>query len=164
MIYVGYLFISLFPLLAVSSDPDPRHDRRSFDAVFTFFHIYLGVNHCITILGIAALIIQVRTIRGRPDGSDIGALSVVGLAAQAAVFFVVSFSWPWRLAWPAGRGFLSWITLVGFVWVDYLIFAVGQAALLYLARRHNMQHVESAESETNRAGEREPLLGNTPDA
>ncbi|KAF6815487.1 hypothetical protein CPLU01_14136 [Colletotrichum plurivorum] len=157
-IYTTYLLITLVPIILVTASAAPKEDRRWFDAIFLFFHTYC-LNPFITILGIAALYAQARTIRARPEGSGVGALSIVGLAAQAVVFFVVGFTWPGRLFWPfpiLGRAFFIWIQMVGFVLVDYVIFAVVQADLLYIAMRHS--GLEIGGGGIRRTGEREPLL------
>lgn len=155
-IYTTYLLISLVPVIIVTASPSSREGRRWFDALFLGFHTYF-LNPIIIIFGIAALYAEARTIRARPEGSGLGSLSVVGLAAQAVVFFIVGVAWPGRLVWPFpifGRAFLAWIQMIGFVLIDYIIFVIAQADLLYIAMQHNGWHagVQGAN------GEREPLI------
>ncbi|KAI8182797.1 hypothetical protein K4K52_006965 [Colletotrichum sp. SAR 10_76] len=155
-IYTTYLLISLVPVIIVTASPSSREGRRWFDALFLGFHTYF-LNPIIIIFGIAALYAEARTIRARPEGSGLGSLSVVGLAAQAVVFFIVGVAWPGRLVWPFpifGRGFLAWIQMIGFVLIDYIIFVIAQADLLYIAMQHNGWHAEVQGAN----GEREPLI------
>lgn len=158
VIYTCYLLIALVPLIAVPASTCSKDDRKWFDALFTGFHI-LFLNPPITILGVASLYLQCRAILGRPMGSGPGALSLVGLAAQAVLFLLVGFSWWGRLVWPYpafGRAFRSWFQMVGYVQFDYIMFAVVQAVLLYIAVRHNCWHARA--DEAHPASERDPLL------
>lgn len=157
-IYICYLLISLLPIIVVSTRPGPKEDRKWFDGLFTGFHI-LFLNPPITILGVASLYPQCRAILRRPRDSGPGALSLVGLAAQAVLFLILGFTWLGRLAWPYPafwRAFRSWFKMVGYVPFDYITFAGVQAILLYIAVRHNGWHamVEGAHP----ASERDPLL------
>lgn len=157
-IYTTYLLISLIPIIIVEASHSPRQDRRWFDALFLGFHTYC-LNPIITLLGVAALYAQARTIRSRPEGSGLGALSLVGLASQAVVFLVLGLMWPGRLVWPFpifGGALFAWIQMVGFVLIDYIIFAVVQGDLLYIGLQHMGRRIGF--DEINRAGEREPLL------
>ena len=126
------------------------------------------VNPIVNFLGIAALIAQARILMGRPPGSGLGALSLVGLAAQGVTFALLAPSWLWRLSFPwdkVNNGYwLNWAVLevwfqvVGFVAVDYAVFAIAQFVLLLVAvrrRLHNSDIITGAS-----AGETEPLLGN----
>jgi hypothetical protein len=119
-----------------------------------------------TLLGIVALVAQARTVMGTPRGSGLGALSLVGLAAQGHVFTLVTLSWPWRLAFPWDEleredvlkwaVLKAWLEVIGFVAVDYAVFALGQFVLLLMAVRRGLGHGDVSEVS---AGETEPLLG-----
>lgn len=157
-IFTTHLLITLVPIIVVTTCAAPTKDRMLIDAIFLAFHAYC-LNPFITVLGVAALYAQERTIRARPEGSGLGALSIVGLAAQALVFFVVGISWLGRLVWPfpiLDVALLMWLQMVGFVFVDYVIFAVAQADLFYIAMRH--EGLEIGAGGIQRTGEREPLL------
>lgn len=157
-IYICYLLISLVPIIVVSASAGPNEDRKWFDALFTGFHI-LFFNPPITILGIASLYPQAREILRRPRGSGPGALSLAGLAAQAMLFLLLGLTWSVRLVWPYpafGRAFRSWFQMVGYVPFDYIIFAVVQAILLYIAVRQNGWHARV--DEAHPASETDPLL------
>lgn len=157
-IYTCYLLISLVPIIVVSASPGPKEDRKWFDGLFTGFHI-IFFNPPITILGITSLYPQVRAIIKRPRGSGLGALSLVGLAAQAVLFLLLGLTWPARLPWPAPafwRAFRSWFQMVGYVPFDYIVFAVVQAILLYVAVRHNGWHARVDEAPS--PSETDPLL------
>jgi hypothetical protein len=159
-IYTGYLLISLVPLIVVPASTGPEEDRKWFDGLFTGFHIII-LNPLITILGVASLYPQARTILGRPRDSGHGALSLVGLAVQAVLFLLLGLTWPGRLAWPGpmfGRAFSSWFQMVGYVAFDYIIFAVVQAVLLSIAVRHSGRRVRVDEEQVETASERDPLL------
>lgn len=149
------------PLVVVSASEGSKEDLKWFDALFIGFHV-LYLNLPITILGVASLYPQAREMLRRPGGSGPGALSLVGLAAQAVLFLLLGFSWFGRLVWTYpifGRAFSTWFQLVGYVPVDYFIFAIVQAVLLYIAVRHGDRHsgVESVEEPAS-ASERDPLL------
>jgi hypothetical protein len=118
------------------------------------------------LLGIAALIAQARTIMGTPPGSGLGALSMAGLAAQGVVFTLFTLSWPWRLVfiwdqieredvlkWAVLK---AWLEVVGFVAVDYAVFALGQFVLLLMAVLRGLGYGDGSGVS---AGETEPLLG-----
>ncbi|KAH8756568.1 hypothetical protein F5883DRAFT_649172 [Diaporthe sp. PMI_573] len=159
-IYTGYLLISLVPLIVVPASTGPEEDRKWFDGLFTGFHIII-LNPLITILGVASLYPQARTILGRPSDSGHGALSLVGLAVQAVLFLLLGLTWPGRLAWPGPmfrRAFSSWFQMVGYVAFDYIIFAVVQAVLLSIAVRHSGRRVRVDDERVETASERDPLL------
>ncbi|KAK7710719.1 hypothetical protein SLS64_005622 [Diaporthe eres] len=92
VIYTCYLLISLVPLIVVPASTGPKDDRKWFDALFSGFHI-IFLNPPITILGVASLYPQCRAILGRPRESGPGALSLLGLAAQAVLFLLVGFNY-----------------------------------------------------------------------
>lgn len=158
VLYTCYLFISLVPIIVVAASPGSEEDHKWFDALFTGFHI-IFFNPPIIILGAISVYPQVRAILRRPRGSGTGALSLVGLAVQAVLFLLLGLTWSARLAWGYpifGRGFSSWFQMVGFVPFDYLIFALVQAILLYVAVRRNGWHASI--DEEHPASERDPLL------
>lgn len=158
VLYTCYLFISLVPIIVVEASPGSKEDRKWFDALFTGFHI-IFFNPPITILGVVSVYPQAREILRRPRASGPGALSLVGLAVQAVLFLLLGLSWPARLAWGYpifGRGFSSWVQMVGYVAFDYIIFALVQAILLYVAVRRNGWHASVDEEDP--ASERDPLL------
>lgn len=158
IIYTGYLFISLVLAIIIVTTLRPAQDRKDLYALFIGSHV-LFVNVPITLFGFASLFPQAFLIRERPRDSGHGALSLVGLAAQAAVFLLLGFTWPARLAWSYpvfGRAFWSWFQMVGYVPFHYIIFAVVQAVLLLIAVRHSGWTVRVDEAQD--AGERDPLL------
>jgi hypothetical protein len=118
------------------------------------------------LLGIAALVAQACTVMGKPPGSGLGALSLVGLAAQGVVFTLLTLSWPWRLVfiWDEieREDVLKWVVLkawlevLGFVAIDHAVFALGQFVLLWLAVRRGLGYGDGSGVS---AGETEPLLG-----
>jgi hypothetical protein len=103
---------------------------------------------------------------GKPPGSGLGALSLVGLAAQGVVFTLLTLSWPWRLVfiWDEieREDVLKWVVLkawlevLGFVAIDHAVFALGQFVLLWLAVRRGLGYGDGSGVS---AGETEPLLG-----
>jgi hypothetical protein len=120
----------------------------------------------VNLLGIAALFAQARILVERPPGSGLGALSLVGLAAQSVTFALLALSWLWRLSfhWHEANGnyWLNWAVLkvwfevVGFVSVDYAVFAIAQSMLLWIAVRRRLHNGDISAA----SGETEPLLGN----
>lgn len=118
----------------------------------------------VNLVGIAALVAQARIVMGRVPGSGIGALSLAGLVAQGLVFALLALSWLWRLSFPWDQlegNVLNWAVLkawfqvVGFVPVDYSVFALGQFVLLLIAVRRGLRHGDISGVY---AGETEPLL------
>lgn len=97
----------------------------------------------ITGLGILAIFLQARQIYKVPLPN---ALSVHSLAMQAVVFMLVAVAWIWSLPFEyeelIGRwnwtAVSMWYMFVGWVIVDTFIFALGQAALLVIARRPHL--------------------------
>lgn len=128
-------------------------------ANFGYLHSSL-VNPVIPFVGAAALYFQAREILAQPPGSGPGALSLTGLAVQAAVFALLAFTWVGRVVFPwekidaplDWRAIQVWHQYAGFVAVDSLIFAVVQAVLLWLALRRGLHGAPTAETE--------PLLAN----
>ncbi|KAI1356384.1 hypothetical protein F5Y01DRAFT_323816 [Xylaria sp. FL0043] len=166
-LYTSYLLISVLPaflnaLLAYHHHDSPNADRW-FAALFHGSHT-LFLAPLITLLAAAALPIQVRTILALPRGSGTGALSVPTLAAQAVVFAVVGATWwPGRLVFPEDLGspvtyFKAWYSLVGFVPVDYAVFALAQAVLFFVAVWWSHRPRKTDGCLTADAGEGEPLL------
>jgi hypothetical protein len=133
--------------------------------MLSILHLLL-VNPVATVLGIVAPVAQARAVMGTPRGSGLGALSLVGLAAQGLVFTLVTLSWPWRLVFiwdEIGREDVlkwavlkAWLEVAGFVAVDYAVFALGQFVLLLMAVRRGLGHGDVSGVS---AGETEPLLG-----
>jgi hypothetical protein len=146
-IYVSFLLISLVPVLFEAALPptgsDPNHDRRWVSAIWVNTHSIL-INPIVTALAFAALFPQLRELRSRP--TDPGALSVEGLAVQAAVFFVVALCWPLRLRLPWGVGLVTWYQLVGWAAIDNAVFAFVQAVLWTFARRRGFAGVDDRET------------------
>ncbi|KAK6544753.1 hypothetical protein TWF694_001437 [Orbilia ellipsospora] len=159
-IYISFLLISLVPLLidALANDRNDEY-HKWVGAIFHGIHS-MFINPSVTILGGAALFVQAREILSRPIGLPTS-LSVVGLALQAAVFFLVALAWPGRLVFPwnelGGRVtvgvLLTWYQLVGFVAVDNAVFALVQAILLLVVKRRGHSGISTVVS-----GETEPLL------
>lgn len=158
IIYTGYLFISLVIAIVIATTFRPIQDRKDLEALFLGSHV-LFVNVPITLFGFASLFPQTYTIRDRPRDSGHGALSLVGLAVQAAVFLLLGLTWPARLAWPYPvfeRAFFSWFQAVGYVPFHYIMFSVVQAVLLLIAVRHSGWSVRV--DEAHDASEEDPLL------
>ncbi|KAH8903038.1 hypothetical protein BR93DRAFT_981643 [Coniochaeta sp. PMI_546] len=163
-IYVSFLLISLVPLFVDAALDDPADQYHKWGlAFFSGAHIFL-VNFIVTMLGFAAPYIQAQTIIARPPGSGPGALSLVGLAAQAVIFALLAPTWLGRLVFPweeLGAGLVNWnvlktwYQLVGFVALDHAVFAIVQAFLLWLAVRHGRDGSPPGVP----AGETAPLLG-----
>ncbi|KAH7124708.1 hypothetical protein EDB81DRAFT_811514 [Dactylonectria macrodidyma] len=132
--YVSFLFISVVP----------RDDKEWYGALFYGIHS-MAINPLVTLGGIAAFFFQWQ---------QASALSSVGLAAQAFVFAAVALSWIARVQfvemkrWGPDFPLKAWYQLVGWAAVDNGIFAIVQAALLYLSRRHHRR----------KSSEEEPLL------
>lgn len=111
----------------------------------------------ITLLGCWSIYRQAREIS---TVSFPNSLSLQGLWVQAIVFLLVSVGWVWCLPFPYGKArghwnagaFTVWYSSIGWIVVDNVIFAFGQALLFVLAWRR------ASESAT-RSGETEPLLG-----
>ncbi|KAB5566845.1 hypothetical protein GE09DRAFT_1284559 [Coniochaeta sp. 2T2.1] len=163
-IYGSFLLISVVPLFVDAALDDPFDQYHKWGlALFGIAHIFL-VNFIVSILGFVAPYLQARDIIARPPGSGPGALSLVGLAAQAVVFALLAPAWLGRLVFPweeLGAGIVNWNVLkawwqlVGFVAFDHAVFAIAQAFLLWLAVRHARHGSPPAV----RAGETDPLLG-----
>lgn len=126
---------------AANGDGGPEDSYRKW-AVALFHGAHsIFVNPIVTLLAVAALVVQARETLSRPSSA---ALSLVGLAVQAAVFILLSLSWTarlvlpwdWRDVRPALHVLITWYQLIGFVPVDHAVFAVVQAVLCWLATRH----------------------------
>ncbi|KAL2128445.1 hypothetical protein VTI74DRAFT_9183 [Chaetomium olivicolor] len=165
-IYISFLLISVVPIFA---DALTNHSRDQYHSwgldLFGGFHI-LFVTPIVNFLGIAALFAQARILMGRTPGSGLGALSLVGLAAQGVTFALLAPSWIWRLSFPwdeVNGDWLNWAVLkawfqmVGFVSVDYAVFAITQFVLLLIVV---WRHLHNGDISGASAGETEPLLGN----
>ncbi|KAL0939951.1 uncharacterized protein CTRU02_206561 [Colletotrichum truncatum] len=164
-IFVSFLLISIVPLIADATVNDIRErDRRLLLAIFGYIHASF-INLVITIFGIMGMYIQIREVYKQPPGSGLGALSLQGLAIQSVVFALLGISWIWRLVfpwehldWPEELSLaqlwalaMAWFQYAGFPTVDYLVFALGQAFILFLALRRRVTNVSPNETE--------PLLG-----
>ncbi|KAH7175192.1 hypothetical protein EDB81DRAFT_673361 [Dactylonectria macrodidyma] len=143
-LYVSFLFISVVPLFFDLSIPREGVDKEWYGALFYGIHS-MYINPLITLGGIAAFFFQWQ---------QAFALSSVGLAAQAFVFAAVALSWIARVQfiemkrWGPDFPLKAWYQLVGWAAVNNGIFAIVQAALLYLSRRHH----------SRKSSEEEPLL------
>jgi hypothetical protein len=154
-IFVSFLAISLALVIFEISFPAegsgaPEQDGRWFSEIFFGIHSML-VNPVITLLGIISFLPQAREILSRRSP---GALSIPGLAVQAVVFAAVALYWPWRMSMGSLRdipwgSLISWYQLVGWAAVDNAVFAVVQAALLWVALHRRGETID---------GEAAPLL------
>ncbi|KAK7414982.1 hypothetical protein QQX98_006215 [Neonectria punicea] len=152
LIYIAFLFISVFPVLFIASLPptgtDSYNDRRWPSAIFFYISSML-VNPMISALALVAYLPQARELRSR---SDVGALRVLGLALQGGIFLAVAIFWPLRFPQlPLGVSFFMWYQIVGWALVDNLIFVFVQAMLWWLARRFKQEV-------TDVTGETAPLI------
>ncbi|KAL3427580.1 ATP synthase F0 [Phlyctema vagabunda] len=144
-IYVAFLLISVVPLFVSALKPGEGEDERWIDAIFYGVHSML-VNPLVTLGAAASLCFQWQ---------EAAALSSTGLAAQAVVFAAVALSWISRvrfLEYVGDEGrfpFVAWYQLVSWAVVDNGIFALVQAVLFCLAKRHP----------SGLSVEDEPLLG-----
>ncbi|KAI0535442.1 hypothetical protein GGR58DRAFT_504262 [Xylaria digitata] len=156
----SYLLISVISVFlnAISHSSSPG-ERRWFGALFLGGHTLI-LAPLITILAAATLPVQAHAILALPRGSSTGAVSVTTLAAQTVIFAVLAATWwPGRLVFPEDFGspvayFGSWYQLVGFVPVDYAVFALAQAVLFVVATRHRRRGTRSEDL----ADETDPLL------
>ncbi|CAG7981086.1 unnamed protein product [Penicillium nalgiovense] len=164
LIYIGFLMISLMPLVVdattdVFCPPDrpncPEIDRDAI-AMFEGLHSNLLLPFFTIILLVIGFYRQMR--------KPIQNLSLTGLKLQAAVFTLSAISWafrlyfPWHLyhedprrSWPLYLILPAWYQGVGFVAFDDAAFALGQGILLYLALRQQ-RRAGAADAE------RQPLL------
>ncbi|KAJ6023938.1 hypothetical protein N7540_004735 [Penicillium herquei] len=163
IIYTIYLLISVIPLFigAVSKfdDPDEMLDpAKLLAAVFFAFHSMI-LWPIISILGCLSIYLQAGKIFKEPFPSS---LSFQGLLLQATVFLIGAIVWVWSLAFPykEAKGhwnwsvFSIWYSTIGWVIVNTLIFALGQALLCVLLSRRT-----PSDDEITPSGETEPLLG-----
>lgn len=82
---------------------------------------------------------------------------------QAVIFTLISVVWIWCLPFPyhelngniGWSAFSAWYGTIGWIIIDNLVFAFGQAVLLMLALRR----ASSDKLTTQRGAETEPLLG-----
>ncbi|KAF2268064.1 hypothetical protein CC78DRAFT_530455 [Lojkania enalia] len=155
-VYFAFLLISIVPIFTDAVSPGENDARRWNGALFHGVHS-LFINPIVTGFGIASLYFQAKETLSR---SLPQALSIIGLAAQAIVFAVVAVSWIMRVEFPYGGldrvsfgVFSTWYQLVGWAALDSAIFALVQAALLWIASRHLRRTNGTSDSET------QPLLG-----
>ncbi|KAH6853225.1 hypothetical protein B0I37DRAFT_358796 [Chaetomium sp. MPI-CAGE-AT-0009] len=164
-IYVCFLLISVVPIFAdaLTDDSTDAYHGWALDFIAAV-HILL-INPIVNFLGIAALFAQARILMGRTPGSGLGALSLVGLVAQGVTFALLAPLWIWRLSFPwdeVGGDWLhwqllrQWFDVVGFVSVDYAVFAIAQFVLLLIAV---LRHLHKGDISGASPGEIEPLLG-----
>lgn len=114
----------------------------------------------LTALGVLGIYRQSREILAVPFPN---ALSLQGLAVQAAVFTLVSVMWIWSLPFPYEKldGYLNWKIFsvwygaLGWIIIDNFVFALEQAVLLLLA----LHRSSSSKASMQRGSEKEPLLG-----
>lgn len=147
-IYAAFLLISLVPVfidainLARGSED---HYHKWNVAFFAGLHS-LFLNYIVTLLAIIAVYSQACELTAHPSSSVLQALSTVGLVIQAVVFVAVAVSWVFRVSFSNGEWQLdprtlhfwnTWYQLVGWAAVDNVIFAIGQAVLLWLVTRHS---------------------------
>ena len=156
-IYIGFLIISLVPVIAdavsdIFCPPDrpncPEHERDAI-ALFQGLHAVILLPVFTTIPIIIGIFKQAR--------STLQTQSLTGLKLQTTAFILSALFWvprvsaPWDLYLDGGHPIIiivnAWYHMVGFVAVDDAVFAGGQGVLLWLSLRQNMEE-----------GEREPLL------
>ncbi|KPM41720.1 hypothetical protein AK830_g4815 [Neonectria ditissima] len=134
-VYITFLLISIVPVIVIAVLPptgtDAYGDRRWISAVFGNVSS-LVVNPIVTAVAIAAYFPQARELQSR---SDVGAVSVLGLAVQAGVFLVVAIFWPLRMQVPRNFSFSMWYQFGGWATLDNLVFAFVQAVLWLMSRR-----------------------------
>lgn len=153
--YVAFLLISVVPLFADAIKPERQEDRKWTLAIFFGIHSLL-FNWIITALTGLAIYYQMKETASQPDHT---ALSRVGLLIQAVVFLIVALSWIGRVRFPYEAfserfwGLLpTWYELVGWAVIDTVIFALGQAFLLWKM----IQSLNAASGAPR--GEGQPLL------
>ncbi|KAK1772872.1 hypothetical protein QBC33DRAFT_584304 [Phialemonium atrogriseum] len=134
--YVGWVLIAFLPIWDYMSSPPPY--RRSFFAISSILHgilIPLG-----TIFGIASLFPQARLLRSRTDP---GAVSVLALVFQTAIFALNAGYWPLRVTfnWQGWSHryhglhlVLLWYIITGWVTFDTGVFAIVQGSLLAIVK------------------------------
>jgi hypothetical protein len=161
---LAFLLVSVVPIFVDAATNDPYNDQyRGWGiGLFSGFHL-LYINPVVDLLGFAALYAQARVVTSRTPGSGLGALSLVGLGAQAFVFALLAPAWLWRLVFPWEEFYspaAMWFLAVGFVPFDYAVFAVTQFVLLLIVvRRRRGRPCHGGNFLGSSAGETEPLLG-----
>lgn len=102
------------------------------------------LNYIVTLLAIIAVYSQAWKLI--THSSSVQALSTIGLAIQAVVSIIVAVSWVFQVSFSIDKWQLNpwtlhfwntWYQLVGWAAVDNVIFAIGQAVLLWLGTRHS---------------------------
>ncbi|KAI0438803.1 hypothetical protein F4803DRAFT_533899 [Xylaria telfairii] len=153
--YISFLMISIVPLLLEAISTEPSKEYRWFGAIFHGIHT-LYFAPIITAFALVAFVVQARETLALP-GSDIGALSPMGLVLQTVVFAVLAATWwPGRLVLDvASPPFMPWYQLVGFVPVDNGVFALEQVALLVIAAWHRRH---GRDGNAKFPEERQPLI------
>jgi hypothetical protein len=141
-----------------SIPPADYRARRFWAAIFSGVH-FIYIHPVLTALGVLGIFCQAREILVAPLPN---ALSLQGLAMQAIVFMLISVTWIPSLPFPYQKldghydwnTFTFWYGMVGFIIVDSLVFAVGQAVLLLLA----LHRSPSSKATVQHGTEAEPLL------
>ncbi|GAP90755.1 hypothetical protein SAMD00023353_5200940 [Rosellinia necatrix] len=159
--YTALLAISVVPVFAdaivhAGGSSEPSSDRLILIGVFVWIHVFF-LTPLITLLALLAFLVQAREVLARPSGSGTGALSVAGVALQAAVFAILTATWcPGRLVFDSPDPmFVVWYQLVGFVPVNHAFFAFEQALLLVVVEWRRRR---GRDRSANLAGETQPLI------
>ncbi|OQD63043.1 hypothetical protein PENPOL_c010G04209 [Penicillium polonicum] len=164
IIYIGYLMISLVPVIIDSltdvfcSTDKPNCPEVERDVIFFFMAVHS--NLLFPFFTVIPLVIGFYRQARKPTQN----LNLIGLKLQAAIFTLSAISWvfrlffPWYLyredprgSWPLYSILPAWYQGVGFVAIDDVTFALGQGVLLYLGLRQQ-RRVEAADAA------RQPLL------
>ncbi|KAH8689502.1 hypothetical protein BGW36DRAFT_433501 [Talaromyces proteolyticus] len=142
--YAAFLLISLVPAFVNAIRlsrglEDPDHSWKL--SLFLGLHV-LFLNWIVMLMGVIAVYCQAREIFSNRLSAQ--AFSIIGLASQAVVFIVVAITLTFRLPFPYDMfdmlrisAWVSWYQMVGWIIFDNAIFAVGQAAILWLVTRHS---------------------------
>jgi hypothetical protein len=161
--YIGYLMISLVPVLIDSATDvfcstfEPNCPEIERDVIWFFVAVHS--NFLFPFFTVIPLVIGFYRQARKPTQD----LCLIGLKLQIAVFTLSAISWgfrlyfPWYLyredprgSWPLYMILPAWYQGVGFVAIDDAAFALGQGILLYLGLRQ--RRIEATDTE------RQPLL------
>ncbi|KAM0324613.1 hypothetical protein ACHAQA_008002 [Verticillium albo-atrum] len=151
--YAIFLLVSLIPVLHIASmsreeAPYEKYPLHRVAAGFYSLWSFFIVNPIVTAMTFIAYFLQARQLRSR---GDIGSLSTIGLAVQAAVFVVVGLSSPCRMV-TEGMPFFNWFQLGVWSTVDNLIFALTRGELWCIARRLSQGAGEGVDESTPLTG------------